>query len=32
MAENPVILVTGTSDGLGYETTRLLATGTATTT
>ena len=30
MPENPVILVTGTSEGLGYETARLLAAGTTT--
>ncbi|WP_329045806.1 hypothetical protein OG738_29880 [Amycolatopsis sp. NBC_01488] len=30
MSENPVILVTGTSEGLGYGTARLLAAGTTT--
>ena len=30
MPENPVILVTGTTEGLGYETARMLATGTTT--
>jgi NAD(P)-dependent dehydrogenase (short-subunit alcohol dehydrogenase family) len=30
MPENPVILVTGASEGLGYETARLLAAGTTT--
>lgn len=30
MSENPVVLVTGTSEGIGYETARLLATGSTT--